>query len=95
MVTRLEAYENNVGNRGSKSITCLNLPASQKAVIVKEQRVNGSYANILGLRCILMGIERNYQIKTLSKRDIQYRGYTSAINNIGNPHLMESRALNP
>jgi len=95
MVTRLEASEKNVGNRGSKSITCLNLPASQKAIIVKEQRVDGSYANILALRCILMGIERNYQIKTLSKRYIQYRGYTSGVNNMGNPHLMESRVLNP
>ena len=30
-------------------------PTSQKSVIVKEQRVDGSYANILALRCTLVG----------------------------------------
>jgi hypothetical protein len=58
-----------VDNRGSKSMTEKN-PAGQKSVIVKEQRVDGSYRGIRSplLRCTLMGSERNYQTKTLSKR---------------------------
>ena len=58
--------ESEMDNRGSKSITCFNMPASQKkAVIVKEQRVDGSYIGFLCilnkypmLRCILMRFER-------------------------------------
>jgi len=56
-------------NRGSKSMTEKS-PTSQKSVIVKEQRVDGSYKGIRSplLRCTLVGFERNYQTKTLSKR---------------------------
>jgi len=52
--------------RGSKSIFIAN--------IVKEQRVDGSWllsklvVLIRSLRCTLMGFERNYQIKILSKQ---------------------------
>jgi hypothetical protein len=68
--------ENEMGYRGSKSIAGLNIPqAKNKPVIVKEQRVDGSYIerwskknNISMLRCTLMGFERNYQVKTLSKQ---------------------------
>ena len=60
--------EREIGYRGSKSITGLNIPQTiNKSVIVKEQRVDGSYTNNLVLRCTLMGSERSYQIKTLSK----------------------------
>jgi hypothetical protein len=52
--------ENEMGYRGSKSIL---------KNIVKEQRVDGSWCNKpLYLRCTLMGFERNYQIKILSKQ---------------------------
>jgi hypothetical protein len=52
-------------NRGSKSVL-INT--------VKEQRVDGSWLLIMfktlfrSLRCTLMGFERNYQIKILSKQ---------------------------
>jgi len=61
--------EKEMGYRGSKSIAGLNAPqAINKSVIVKEQRVDGSYTNnFLVLRCTLMGLERDYQVKTLSK----------------------------
>lgn len=60
--------EKKIGNRGSKLITCLNVPqARNKFVIIKEQRVYGSHTNNLVLRCTLMVSERNYQVKALSK----------------------------
>jgi hypothetical protein len=52
--------------RGSKSVFISNA--------VKEQRVDGSWllknlaVLIRSLRCTLMGFERNYQIKILSKQ---------------------------
>lgn len=47
--------------------------ACQTKIYVKEQRVDGSYciiskSKIMQLRCTLMGFERNYQIKILSKQ---------------------------
>jgi len=68
--------ETEMGNRGSKSITDLHKPASHKSVIVKEQRVDGSWHNMC-LRCILMGFERNYQVKIPSKQINKSRLYTS------------------
>jgi len=60
--------ENEMGYRGSKSIADLNTPqVKNKSVVVKEQRVDGSYTNNLVLRCTLMGLERDFQVKTLSK----------------------------
>ena len=61
--------EREMGHRGSKSITGLNVPqAINKPVVVKEQRVDGSYnaAKAALLRCTLMGFERNYQTGILS-----------------------------
>ncbi|CAG8976716.1 hypothetical protein HYALB_00008485 [Hymenoscyphus albidus] len=79
----LKMIEREMGNRGSKSATGLNIPTSQiKPGAVKEQRVDGSYANILALRCTLMGFERSYQIKVLSN---QKRLYTSSQHNELNP----------
>jgi len=61
--------------RGSKSAICAN-------IAVKEQRVDGSYvkaqALILTLRCTLMGLERGYQNKILSKSLNRY--YSTKIN---------------
>lgn len=68
IVTSQKMIEKEMGYRGSKSITGLNVPqAINKLVIVKEQRVDGSCTNNLVLRCTLMGSKRNYQVKTLSK----------------------------
>lgn len=65
--------ENEMDNRGSKSLIFLN-------IFVKEQRVNGSCIgnnslfcifNLLEwsmLRCTLMGLERDYQVKILSNQ---------------------------
>ena len=62
-----EPSERNEGNRGSKSIACLNsLTSHNQVAIVKEQRIYGSlYAenNLTYLRYILMGFERNFQVK--------------------------------
>jgi hypothetical protein len=58
--------ENEMEYRGSKSVFIINA--------VKEQRVDGSWLLnklaflIRSLRCTLMGFERNYQIKILSKQ---------------------------
>jgi hypothetical protein len=53
-----------MGYRGFKSPT----PFFKIGVGVKEQRVDGSsLLNYKGLRCSLMGFERNYQIRILSK----------------------------
>jgi len=72
-----------MGYRGSKSAKGLNKPASQiKPGAVKEQRVDGSYAFNLALRCTLMGFERSYQIKVLSN---QKRFYTNNGSNQLNP----------
>jgi hypothetical protein len=61
-----------MGYRGSKSIV-------RENTIVKEQRVDGNYtgfANYPVLRCTLMGLERDYQIRILSKglhkKEIRY-----------------------
>ena len=53
--------ENEMDYRGSKSALAA----------VKEQRVDGSWLLALpirSLRCTLMGFERNYQLKVLSKQ---------------------------
>nr|YP_007374927.1 hypothetical protein PRA_mt0123 [Phlebia radiata]CCE89216.1 hypothetical protein PRA_mt0123 [Phlebia radiata] len=65
MVTSLMIDENQMGYRGSKSVLFNST--------VKEQRVDGSYciqtkSSKMQLRCTLMGFERNYQIKVLSKQ---------------------------
>jgi hypothetical protein len=66
--------EKEMGYRGSKS-----------AYAVKEQRVDGSWSiNSIHLRCTLMGFERNYQVKILSKQINKVRSYTSLAVNQGN-----------
>lgn len=63
--------ENEVHNRGSKSIIIL---------MVKEQRANGNYLGTaygFKFKCALMGFERSYQIKILSKQIIKLRTYSS------------------
>jgi len=63
-VTSQKMSENEMDNRGSKSVILNN-------IIVKEQRVDGSYTGNSVLRYTLMGFERNYQLKILSKQLIE------------------------
>src|SRR5438034_3919379 len=63
MVTSQNTLEKDMDYRGSKSVT---LSSKKRSIIVKEQRVDGSWH--VCLRCTLMGFERNYQVKTLSKQ---------------------------
>ena len=74
MVISHKMTESEMGYRGSKSVL-LNST-------VKEQRVDGSWSNYLLssslLRCTLMGFERNYQIKVLSKQFNKKNFCTSA-----------------
>nr|WVH38330.1 LAGLIDADG endonuclease [Trametes versicolor] len=76
MVTSQEMIENEMGYRGSKSAL----------LAVKEQRVDGGYCiKSMQLRCTLMGFERNYQIKNLSKQlNKQYYSTLSKTNIIHN-----------
>jgi len=62
--------EREMGYRGSKSITDLHKPTSHKSVIVKEQRVDGSWCGVYSsrLRCTLTDFERNYQVKIPSNQ---------------------------
>jgi len=62
MVISQKIYENIMGYRGSKSVANL--------TTVKEQRVDGSWCNnlLLRLRYTLVGFERSYPIKILSKQ---------------------------
>lgn len=55
--------ENEMDNRGSKSVILNN-------IAVKEQRVDGSWCNenTLHLRYTLKGFERNYQIRIPSNQ---------------------------
>jgi hypothetical protein len=71
MVIVQKMIEREIGYRGSKS-GLFSKP-------VKEQRVDGSWRNVpqLRLRCILMGFERSYQIKILSKQISKVRFYST------------------
>ena len=86
MVTSLKASEKNVGNRGSKSII-------SKNIIVKEQRVNGSWCdiNLSHLRCTLMGFERNYQVKIPFNKIIQRRLYSTGRRSSTNLNYVTSK----
>jgi len=69
--------ESEMGYRGSKSEFISQMDS------VKEQRVDGSYcikasSSRMQLRCTLMGFERNYPIKVLSKQLNKQNFCTSA-----------------
>ena len=87
--------EKEMGYRGSKLITNFYIPTSQnKLVIVKEQRVDGSYVpSNWTLRCTLTGFVRNYQIKYFSKQLNLNKKYFSTLNTQPklNPWLWTSR----
>jgi len=74
MVISQKIIERAVGYRGSKSEFIFNLNNLNRNS-VKEQRVDGSWLLNLAvpkkfssLRCILMGSERNHQVKNLTKQ---------------------------
>lgn len=76
MVIMQEILEKVMEYRGSKSITDL-IPIDQESVIVKEQRVDGSYIGTLCiqnkipmLRCTLIGSDRSPWINVLSNQQI-------------------------
>jgi len=73
-------------NRGSKSII-------SKNIIVKEQRVNGSWCdiNLSHLRCTLMGFERNYQVKIPFNKIIQRRLYSTGRRSSTNLNYVTSK----
>jgi hypothetical protein len=75
--------ETEMGYRGSKS-SLLNTTSKCVSKGVKEQRVDGSWYWPLKnkgqhLRCTLMGFERNYQVKILSKQlnNISFSSYST------------------
>jgi len=74
--------KNEMGNRGSKSVIH---STKQSSIIVKEQRVNGSWCgiNLPRLRYTLLGFERSYQVKILSNQIIQRQLY-STVSNLDN-----------
>ena len=66
-----------IGNRGSKS-RVLFLDPAKKNIVVKEQRVDGSYrTNLMRLRYSLTGYKISYQTKPFSKQINKVRSYTS------------------
>jgi hypothetical protein len=79
IVTSQKMSENKMGDCGSKSVIH---ETKQSCIIVKEQRVNGSWCgiNIPHLRCTLLGFVRSYQVKTLSNQIIQRQFYSSESN---------------
>jgi hypothetical protein len=77
MVTSLKMSENKMDNRGSKS-------AILKNIVVKEQRVDGSWfinPDLMNLRCTLQGFERNRDIKLGFNME---QGWNSFIKNPSN-----------
>uniref|UniRef100_W1IB45 LAGLIDADG endonuclease n1 TaxGibberella zeae PH-1 RepIDA5J034_GIBZE n=1 Tax=Fusarium pseudograminearum CS5834 TaxID=1318459 RepID=W1IB45_FUSPS len=87
IVTSQKMSENKMGNRGSKSVIH---ETKQSCIIVKEQRVNGSWCgiNIPHLRYTLLGFGRSYQVKTLSNQIIQRQFYSSE-SNLDNSQLRQ------
>lgn len=80
-VTSHKMFEKTMDYRGSKSI----IDNKQKFVIVKEQRVYGSWwgINLPYLRCTLKGFERNSQNKILTTQLINKINYSTLIINNG------------
>ena len=82
MVISHKMIEREMGDRGSKSKLSLNRPTSHKLNFVKEQRVDGSLCLInKHIRCILMGFERNYQIKIPSNQIRTFISFCKTNNN--------------
>ena len=88
MVISTKMNENEMGYRGSKSVLLTST--------VKEQRVDGSWflaPKARSLRYTLMGFERNYQFKVLSKQlnkqKFSFSTLTNnSVNNLINPWFL-------
>ena len=81
MVTSRKMKGTEISYRGSKSITNQYMTLYHKFVIVKEQRIDGSLegVNTSCLRFILMGPEKDYQTRILSKlRNIHIKRFYSS-----------------
>ena len=72
-VTSQEMIENEMGNRGSKSVVIY----SNICATVKEQRVDGSWLLRNNLRCTLLAFERCYITSILSNRILTIRTFCS------------------
>ena len=89
-------FERLMGYRGSKS-------AIVSPITVKEQRVEGSQdisltkSKIMCLRCTLMGFERNYQAKNLSKQILQIRqlSFNIPLATFSHSLALQSPVVNP
>ena len=87
-VTSQKMIENEMGYRGTKSVTGL-IPTSQtRPVTVKAQRVDGSWcintnlivvSQVMHLRYTLMGFERSYQVRIPSKQLSKEKCYSTLI----------------
>jgi len=76
--------ENEMANREAKSVSGFCRPTShilKRSGAVKVQRIYGSWCNVntLCLRFILMGLERDYQVKVLSKQIARYSTNNSSL----------------
>jgi hypothetical protein len=103
IVTSYKICENKMGNRGTKSLIAF--PRPTVTISVKAQRVNGcwfvsNYQNNLksagcvrintNLSCTLMGLEKGYLVKNLSKQNLNGRVHlysTTAIVIYNQPQL--------
>lgn len=91
MVISKKMIESEIGYRGSKSIVGTGLIKETanniKSIfaIVKEQRVDGGCTEntISVLRCTLMGFERSYQKRILSKSINKFAGFRTFYTNFG------------
>ena len=82
MVTSHKMTETEMGYRGSKSEFIIQNPQPKYINSVKEQRVDGSYfGKSPKLRYTLMGFERNYQIKILSKQ-LNIKNFSTVISSL-------------
>ena len=100
MVTIQEILQRVMGYRGSKSIACQNSLTSHNGhVIVKEQRIDGSHKGVWTtsqkknkhpmLRCVLMGLERDYHGIVLSES--LSRCYSTSITSTDTSQIFESK----
>ena len=84
MVINQMMTEKKIGYCGSKLVV-------KKGTTVKEQRVYDSLRGLSPcLRCTLVGFERNYQVKILSKQINKLKYYTSISASLSNTNLTTS-----
>nr|YP_009663730.1 hypothetical protein [Dactylella tenuis]QCW06867.1 hypothetical protein [Dactylella tenuis] len=92
MVTMQKIYENKMDNRVSKSKFSEDRRVQWVYKFVKEQRVYGSYINLL--RCTLMSFEKNYH-KKIPLNQINKCLFSTISNIINNNVTLSKNKLNP